>query len=108
MLKCEVKHSLLTNNSIQFLLNSYDIDTIYRCDFLTKGLNDTYLVNTDRKKYIFRVYRKGWRDKSDILYELDAINHLSQSGFQVSTPIKRKDDQWLTEIHAPLKLSGLR
>lgn len=97
----EVKHSLIANSAISGLLNFYDIGPIKRCDFLTRGLNDTYLVTTNNNKYIFRVYRKGWRNQSDIFFEVDAINHLSDTGYPVSFPIKRNDGKWMTEIFAP-------
>ncbi|WML44283.1 phosphotransferase [Neobacillus sp. PS3-40] len=96
-----VRNSLLTNSSVEFLVNSYEIGTIIKCEFLTRGLNDTYSVFTESNKYIFRIYRKGWREKTDILYELDAIKHLSEYGCRVSIPIKRKDGKWLSEIYTP-------
>ncbi|CEG27356.1 phosphotransferase [Bacillus sp. B-jedd] len=97
----EVRHSLFSNNTIHFIASSYDIGKILNCSFLTRGLNDTYLVVTDKKKYIFRVYRKDWRKKSDILFELDAINYASCYGVSVSIPLKRRDGHWLSEIPAP-------
>ncbi|MEK3808089.1 phosphotransferase [Bacillus sp. FSL H8-0547] len=96
----EVRHSLFSNNTIQKIANSYGVGKIINCSFLTRGLNDTYLVVTENNKYIFRVYRKGWRMKSDILYELDAINYVSDYGISVSKPLRRNDGQWLTEISA--------
>ncbi|MBU9721294.1 MULTISPECIES: phosphotransferase enzyme family protein [Bacillaceae] len=97
----EVRHSLLSNKTIEYLLRFYDIGNILNCSFLTRGLNDTYFILTERKKYIFRIYRKGWREKSDILFELDAINHTSENGISVSKPLIRKDGLWLTEIPTP-------
>ena len=97
----EVRHSLFTNNTIEDLLHSYEIGKNLKCEFLTRGLNDTYIIETENNKFIFRIYRNNWRDKSDILFELDAINHLSQSGFSVSKPIRKKEGEWLTEIPAP-------
>jgi Ser/Thr protein kinase RdoA (MazF antagonist) len=97
----EIRSSLLTNRTIEFLLSSYEVDHILKCQFLSRGLNDTYSIHTRTNKYIFRIYRKGWREKSDILFELEAINHLSENGCLVSTPITRKDGEWLTEIPTP-------
>lgn len=97
----EVRHSLFSNKTIQLIVTSYDIGKIISCSFLTRGLNDTYLVVTDKNKYIFRVYRYGWREKSDILFELDALNYASKCGVSVSKPLIRKDGQWLSEIPAP-------
>jgi Ser/Thr protein kinase RdoA (MazF antagonist) len=97
----EIRHSLIASSSIKDLLAVYDIGEIVGCDFLTRGLNDTYVVNTLTEKYIYRVYRKGWRNKEDILFELDAINHLYESGIPVSFPLKTKEGAFLTEIDAP-------
>jgi Ser/Thr protein kinase RdoA (MazF antagonist) len=97
----EVRHSLISNRSINNLLHSYEIGSIISCRFLIRGLNDTYLVISDQNQYIFRVYRKGWREKSDVSYEIDAINHLSSFGCNVSRPIIRKDGEWISEIPAP-------
>lgn len=97
----EVRHSLFSNKTIEFITYSYDIGKVISCSFLTRGLNDTYLVVTENNKYIFRVYRKEWREISDILYELDVINYASENGVSVSKPLKRKDGQWLSEIPAP-------
>jgi Ser/Thr protein kinase RdoA (MazF antagonist) len=97
----EVRHSLLSNKVIEFFSSTYDIRRIIRCSFLTRGLNDTYLVVTEHNKYIFRVYRKGWREISDVLFELDAIKYVSEQGVAVSKPLIRKDGQWLSEIPAP-------
>ncbi|MDP4164012.1 MAG: phosphotransferase, partial [Bacillota bacterium] len=97
----EVKHSLFSNTSIQGLLHFYDIGMVSGCEFLTRGLNDTYVAYTAEEKYIFRVYRKSWRELSDILFEIDALNYLSEAGYPVSVPVKRMDGSWLTEIHAP-------
>ncbi|MHC0038515.1 phosphotransferase enzyme family protein [Pseudoneobacillus sp. C159] len=100
MWNLEVKHSLFTNHTIELLLKSYDIGKNVRCSFLTRGLNDTYLVETETNQYIFRIYRKDWRNQSDILFEMDAINHAAENGVAVSKPLMRKDGQWITEIHA--------
>lgn len=101
MTTLQVRNSLFTNSSIETIVKSYPISNITECSFLTRGLNDSYLIRTREKKYIFRFYRMGWREKSDILYELDAINYLAEQGIQVSKPIMRTDGKWLTEIHAP-------
>jgi Ser/Thr protein kinase RdoA (MazF antagonist) len=96
-----VRNSLFTDHSIESMVSAYPIGKIVECRFLTRGLNDTYIVRTDSNKYIFRIYRAGWREKSAILFELDAINHLVEHDCPVSMPIMRNDGEWLTGIHAP-------
>ncbi|MFB4166998.1 phosphotransferase enzyme family protein [Virgibacillus sp. JSM 102003] len=98
----QVKHSLINTDSIIQIFNEYNIKAI-QCDFLARGLNDTYLITTENESYIYRLYRADWRDKEAILFELDAINCLH--GCRVSFPIKKRDGNYLTEVKAP---EGLR
>ncbi|WP_433750339.1 phosphotransferase enzyme family protein [Falsibacillus pallidus] len=101
MYTISVKHSLVDNQSIREMMADYEIGEVAACHFLTKGLNDSYFVQSDSEKYIFRVYRKNWRSKSDILFELEGILHLQKKGIAVSTPVPRQDGEYLTAINAP-------
>ncbi|RDI45505.1 phosphotransferase [Falsibacillus pallidus] len=105
MYTISVKHSLINDQSIRDMMEDYDIGEITACHFLTKGLNDSYFVESNSGTYIFRVYRKNWRSKSDILFELEGILHLQMKGIAVSVPVMRKDSEFLTWIDAP---EGLR
>ncbi|MDR6121600.1 Ser/Thr protein kinase RdoA (MazF antagonist) [Bacillus sp. SLBN-46] len=98
--KFKVTHSLLSTQSVRELLNDYDLNVI-SCEFLTRGLNDTYFITTQNKKYIYRVYRHNWRSESDILFELDAINWLKDEGLFVSTPVKTMEGNRIVSIQAP-------
>lgn len=99
--KIKAKHTLIDETSIMELLRHYELRAIEHCSFLTKGLNDTYMIKTKNHRYVFRVYRYNWRDKSAILFELDALNHLKEKNYPVSYPIRKKDGSILCEIEAP-------
>ncbi|MBP1970115.1 Ser/Thr protein kinase RdoA (MazF antagonist) [Virgibacillus natechei] len=105
MTNIRVKHTLIDERSILELLQGYNLGPISRCSFLTRGLNDTYLIITPRKQYIFRVYRYGWRNKEAIQFEIDALQHLKNKTFTISHPIAKRDGTYLNEIDAP---EGLR
>jgi Ser/Thr protein kinase RdoA (MazF antagonist) len=97
-----VTHSTLSINALMTdILPCYDIGTPVECRFLNQGLNDTYVVETKTDKYILRVYRAGWRSRSDILYEIDALLHLKQHNVSVSFPVPRKDGEILQTVTAP-------
>jgi Ser/Thr protein kinase RdoA (MazF antagonist) len=49
---------------------------------------------------MLRVYRTGWRTPSDILYEMDVLNHLAGKGVPVSTPVARRDGSFVRELRA--------
>lgn len=96
-----IKHSLIEPAYLGTSLGDYPIGPIVRSEFLTTGLNDTYVICTKQRKYIYRLYRHGWRNEEAIHFELDAINHLSALGYQASYPIAKRDGSYLTEIVAP-------
>jgi Ser/Thr protein kinase RdoA (MazF antagonist) len=97
-----VTHSTLSIKALMAdVLPYYDIGTPLECRFLDPGLNDTYLVKTKTEKYILRVYRRGWRSHSEILYELDVLLHLKRQSVSVSAPVPRKDGKLLHIVSAP-------
>lgn len=96
-----VMHSLISVDAVLEYLNYYNIGNLIECRFLTKGLNDSYLVVTSMGKYVFRIYRNGWRSYSDILYELEAINFLHNKVILVSTPVRKADGFLTNEFFAP-------
>lgn len=61
-------------------------------------MNDTYIVETGSDKYIFRVYRADRRNRSEIAFELDVLNHLHQNNVNVSIPIAQKDGTFINDF----------
>lgn len=101
-----VTHSVVSAKALMTeVLSDYDIDSPTACKLLNRGLNDTYLVQTNDTAYILRVYRAGWRSLSDILYELEVLLHLKRAGVSVSLPLPRKDGDLTSVVPAP---EGLR
>lgn len=96
-----VMHSLVSCESLVEYLSYYDIGKILECRFLTRGLNDSYLVTTEKGKFVFRVYRKDWRNYSAIEFELEVICYLHNKNIFVSYPIKKIDGNYINDIPAP-------
>lgn len=48
---------------IDTVLRHYPIRNVRSCKLYKRGLNYTYLVETEQERYILRVYRRGWRNK---------------------------------------------
>jgi Ser/Thr protein kinase RdoA (MazF antagonist) len=70
--------------------------------FYSSGFNDTYqLACEDGTRYYYRVYRRLWRTLDDILYEVDALNHLASKQFPAIRVIRRIDGSQLGEYKAP-------
>lgn len=94
-------NSLLpTDALVQRVLANYPIGEIARCRFYTRGLNDTYKVETtDGKTYFLRIYRAGWRSRDEIETEIGVLQHLARCRVRVSVPAVRTDDDVLTLLH---------
>jgi len=96
-----VTHSTLDGDELlNDILPAYDIGVPRQCKLLQRLLNDTYLVESDQGNYILRVYRAGWRTEADIRYEIDVLNALAQQDISVSTPLRRRDGDYLCIVSA--------
>ncbi len=58
-----------------------------RCQFLTRGVGDTYLVETVKDRFILRVYRSSHRSLPQIKEEMELLSALKQADVSVSYPI---------------------
>jgi Ser/Thr protein kinase RdoA (MazF antagonist) len=83
------------------VLTTYTIEPVISCKLFHMGLNDSYLVQAVSNNYILRVYRAGWRSLSDILFEIDMVNHLKAKGIPAAAPIAKKDGSFLTALNTP-------
>lgn len=86
---------------ISAVASAYSLGEIRRCEFLARGLNDSFTVKTLDRAYVFRIYRQGWRSASEIQYELELLVHLDRKGVGVSTPVARKDGSLVDSIAQP-------
>ena len=97
-----VTHSILSPEALLAeVLPLYDLDEQVRCLFLTRGVNDTYLVWAGTTQYILRIYRAGWRSLADVLYEIDFVQYLNQKGISVSLPVPQRDGGFVSTLQAP-------
>lgn len=83
------------------VLPEYLIPQPHSCKLYKRGLNDTYLVETEVEKYILRIYRRSWRNKQEIDFELALLGFLHEQKQQVAYPIHNKNYSLTTEILAP-------
>jgi len=106
MLKLPVVHSVISSHALVPILNDlYDIGDVMECRFHTNGLNDTYTLKASTGKYILRIYKANWRNKHEIMFEVDLLNHLVEKSIPVSGPLRRRDGSYVVEIDAS---EGLR
>lgn len=79
----------------------YCLGTPTRVELLTRGHNDTYVVETADDRYAFRVYGSGkpWiRSDDDLRFELDLLSHLRAHHAPVSYPLPTRDGSTLGHV----------
>lgn len=97
-----VIHSIPSGEAlIEHVLQHYPMGIRIDCRLYKRGLNDTYLVETEQDKYILRVYRRGWRTKQEIDFELELLAFLHEQNMPIAYPISRKDGNFTLELAAP-------
>jgi len=71
-----------------------------RCEFLVRGVGDTYLIEAGDKRYILRVYRSSHRDRGQIGAEVHLLLALQRGEVPVSFPIPDHTGEYIQVIHA--------
>ena len=87
------------------IIPQYGLDEGTTCELLRTGMNHTYMVKSQEKRYVLRVYSFNWRSKVEIQEELDLLVELFGMGIPISYPITNVNKDYLNEIVAP---EGLR
>lgn len=83
-----------------FVKLHYNLNATLTCSILKTGVNHTYLIISEEKKYVLRVYFLNWKTKKEIEAELDLLNNLKENGLSVSVAIKDKNNQYIQTINA--------
>ena len=93
--------SLCSKELLSKIVPMFNIPAPISCEFLCHGLNDSYKVITESDSYLLRIYRKDWRTKSDIEFELSILNHLHQEQVNVAYPLVAVTGDQIISIATP-------
>ena len=97
-----VTYSTLSAEALaDWLEASYELGAVTACRLLHRGLNDSYLVEAARGRYVLRVYRAGWRSAEEIAYEVAVLEHLGRKGIAVALPVRGRNDHAIEWLQAP-------
>lgn len=101
-----VIHSLLHADDIARLVErEYSVTLPVTATLLSRGFNDTYLVaDSEGGHCVLRVYAhdKHWvSSDSDVLCELELLEHLASGGLSVSHPYRQRSGELFGRLEAP-------
>lgn len=82
-----IAYSRVHSDSIAHVLEKYFASGVSGCHFYMSGLHDNYLIHMNDGKYIFRLYRLGWKNKEEIQFELEYLRFLGKKNFSVAVPV---------------------
>jgi len=84
-----------------FVKEKYGLSNFTLCNLLKAGINHTYLIKDEDKRFIFRIYSLNWRTENEILEEIRLLNLLKANTISVSYPITDKTNNYIQTINAP-------
>jgi Ser/Thr protein kinase RdoA (MazF antagonist) len=84
-----------------FVQEKYGLSNATSCNLLKAGINHTYLIKDEEKRFIFRVYSLDWRTEIEILEEIRLLNLLKANKISISYPISDNTDNYIQSINAP-------
>lgn len=93
--------NLSANHLATYLSEHYHFLNNCSCRFIKPGINDTYLVENEEKKYVFRVYSYNWRSATEIQQELQFLDLLKSKSISISYPILDNANQYIQALKAP-------
>jgi len=95
-------YSQLASDSVLDLVKSnYELIGQISSKFYVLGLHDNYLIECNKIKYIFRVYRNNWRTEEEILFEVELLSYLEKTSGNVAAPVRTKNNKLTTHFETP-------
>jgi Ser/Thr protein kinase RdoA (MazF antagonist) len=95
-------YSQLSSHSAgQLVVSQYDLNAPLICKYYVLGLHDNYLVESDNRKYILRIYRNNWRSNQEIHFELELLAFLNSQTDQVAQLVPAKNGDLAFAIDSP-------
>lgn len=88
-----------------YLIEAYQLDPFTTCRLLIRNVSDTYILENQNQKYIFKIYRDAHRKRNEIEAEIELLNILIANGNSVSYPINDVEGKQIQQFNA---IEGLR
>jgi len=88
-----------------YLIEAYQLDSCTTCRLLIRNVSDTYILENQNQKYIFKIYRDAHRKRNEIEAEIELLNILIANGNSVSYPINDVEGKQIQQFNA---IEGLR
>jgi Ser/Thr protein kinase RdoA (MazF antagonist) len=91
-------NAIVTEQLQKWLHETYDFPSSLSASLFRSLTNDVYIIEDGRNKHVLKIYGAGWRSESEILFEIDLINHLISKGIDVAGVIVGRNGSALQHI----------
>lgn len=100
------QYSTLSSVALKkYLIEIYQLDASTACSLLIRNVSDTYILENENEKFIFKIYRDAHRKFSEIEAEVELLNILKENNHPVSHPIKDLNGKQIQQFNA---VEGIR
>lgn len=96
-----INSTLSAKHLAKFIAEQYGLSSAISCKLFRTGINHSYIVTDEDKKFVFRVYSYNWRSQVEIAEEIRLLNLLKGHAISVSYPIRDLTDNYIQELQAP-------
>ena len=96
-----IKSTLSADALGELIRKKYGFSHKVNCELMARGVNDIYILKSDKKSYAVRVLRTRSRTEEEINYEIELMQFYSNNGFSCAKPILSNDNEFFIPILAP-------
>ncbi|WP_295129140.1 phosphotransferase [uncultured Chitinophaga sp.] len=94
------QYSTLSASALKHrIADSYRLK-VRSCRYLVRGVSDTYVIEAEEGKFIFKVYRDMHRSLEAIQGELELMDILQQEGARIATAVKNRAGKTVESFQA--------
>ena len=94
------QYSTLSSKALQEYISDIYPVKVSSCQYLLRGVSDTYVIHTGDNKFIFKVYRSCHRTFNEIEGEIELLNRLKEGGVRVAYAITDKKGEFIQRFNA--------
>ena len=97
-----VAHSIFdTADLLDTIKDHFETPPLDTCLFFRSFINDTYRLAAAGRLYYLRIYQAGWRTRTEVEAELDAIERTFELGGAVARPVPLRAGGFVFDLPAP-------
>ena len=97
-----ILHSVVDAGELGALIRErWKLPEPFRCELITRGMNDVYLVKSGATRYAARVWRADMQTQDTVSWELEFLAHLRAQGVPVIVAVPDRSGALSFPVEAP-------